>query len=97
MLAGSRSYDDVGFDIISLWLIDCIISASWGLGSLSDLGEHTFSRTVEDSVNLILKLPGQNRRLKPLLMGAHYDSPLHSPGADHNTSGVAALPELARR
>lgn len=92
-----RSCDDVSFDIISLWLIDCITSASWGLRSLNDLREHTLSRTVEDGVNLILKLPGQNCRLKPLLMGAHYDSPLHSPGADHNTIGVAALRELARR
>jgi len=48
-------------------------------------------------VNLILKLPGRQPRLKPLLVGAHYDGPLHSPGADDNASGVAALLELARR
>ena len=48
-------------------------------------------------MNLILKLPGCDPRLKPLLVGAHYDGPLHSPGADDNASGVAALLELARR
>ena len=30
-------------------------------------------------------------------MGAHYDGPLHSPGADDNASGLAALLELAQR
>ena len=67
------------------------------LGSLGELEEHSFSRAGEAGVNLILKLPGQNPRLKPLLVGAHYDGPLHSPGADDNASGVAALLELARR
>jgi Zn-dependent M28 family amino/carboxypeptidase len=30
-------------------------------------------------------------------VGAHYDGPLHSPGADDNASGLAALLELAQR
>jgi len=30
-------------------------------------------------------------------LGAHYDGPLHSPGADDNASGLVALLELARR
>jgi hypothetical protein len=67
------------------------------LASLGPLEEHSFSRAGEAGVNLILKLPGQNPRRKPLLVGAHYDGPLHSPGADDNASGVAALLELARR
>ena len=66
------------------------------LGSLGELEEHTFSCSGEAGVNLILKLPGQNPRLKPLLVGAHYDGPLHSPGADDNASGLVALLELAR-
>ena len=48
-------------------------------------------------MNLILRLPGRDPKLPPLLVGAHYDGPLHSPGADDNASGVAALLELARR
>ena len=68
-----------------------------GLGSLGPVEEHSFNRGGEMGVNLILKLPGQNPSLKPLLVGAHYDGPLHSPGADDNASGVAALLGLARR
>ena len=68
-----------------------------GLGSLGPVEEHSFNRGGEMGVNLILKLPGQNPSLKPLLVGAHYDGPLQSPGADDNASGVAALLELARR
>jgi Zn-dependent M28 family amino/carboxypeptidase len=30
------------------------------------------------------------------LVGAHYDGPLHSPGADDNATGLAALVELAQ-
>ena len=32
------------------------------LGSLGELEEHSFSRSGEDGVNLILKLPGQQPR-----------------------------------
>jgi hypothetical protein len=35
-------------------------------------------------------------RLPLVIVGAHYDSVPHSPGADDNASGVAALLELAR-
>ena len=67
------------------------------LGSLGELEEYSFCRAGEAGLNLILKLPGCDRRLRPLLVGAHYDGPLHSPGADDNASGVAALLELSRR
>lgn len=45
----------------------------------------------------MLKLPGQDPGLSPLLIGAHYDGAPQTPGADDNASGVAALLELARR
>ncbi|MEB3362482.1 MAG: M28 family peptidase, partial [Synechococcaceae cyanobacterium] len=67
---------------------------------LRDLGpteEHHFQQGIEAGVNLILRLPGQRPELAPLLVGAHYDGPLHSPGADDNASGLTALLELARR
>ena len=67
------------------------------LGSFGALEEHTFTNAGEEGTNLILKLPGRNPKRRPLLVGAHYDGPLHSPGADDNASGVVALLELARR
>ncbi|NDG75039.1 MAG: M20/M25/M40 family metallo-hydrolase [Synechococcaceae bacterium WB8_1B_136] len=67
------------------------------LAPLGPLEEHRFCSSGEEGVNLILRLPGRESSLAPLLVGAHYDGPLHSPGADDNASGVAALLELARR
>jgi acetylornithine deacetylase/succinyl-diaminopimelate desuccinylase-like protein len=67
------------------------------LEPLGPLEEHRFTSSGEEGVNLILRLPGRDAQLAPLLVGAHYDGPLHSPGADDNASGVAALLELAQR
>jgi Zn-dependent M28 family amino/carboxypeptidase len=67
------------------------------LAALGELEEHPFQEGSEAGTNLILRLPGQQPSLDPLLVGAHYDGPLHSIGADDNATGVAALLELARR
>ncbi len=48
------------------------------------------------SANLEVTLSGQGRPEEILLLGAHYDSVLGSPGANDNGSGVAALLELSR-
>jgi Zn-dependent M28 family amino/carboxypeptidase len=40
---------------------------------------------------------GHARRRETLLIGAHYDSVVGSPGANDNASGVAALLEISRR
>ena len=67
------------------------------LASFGSIEEHRFRSACGEGVNLILKLPGRDASLKPLLVGAHYDGPLQSIGADDNASGVVALLELARR
>ena len=67
------------------------------LATLGDVQEHHFRRGSHEGVNLILKLPGRNPRRRPLLVGAHYDGPIQSIGADDNASAVAALLELGRR
>jgi len=46
--------------------------------------------------NIWVEVPGARRPEEIVLIGAHYDSPLASPGADDNASGTAALLELAR-
>ena len=46
--------------------------------------------------NVVAHLPGSDPRRPALLLGAHFDSTAHTPGADDNASGVAALLECAR-
>jgi hypothetical protein len=46
--------------------------------------------------NLIAEIPGSPRASEIVVIGAHYDTVYDCPGADDNTSGVAALLELAR-
>jgi Zn-dependent M28 family amino/carboxypeptidase len=48
--------------------------------------------------NLIAERPGSHSRLgrEIVLVGAHYDTAVFTPGADDNASGVAVLLELAR-
>ncbi len=46
--------------------------------------------------NLIAEIPGGARANEILVIGAHYDTVFDCPGADDNTSGVAALLELVR-
>ena len=50
------------------------------------------------SYNIIAEKPGDDPELAPevLIIGAHYDTVLNSPGADDNGSGVATLLHVAR-
>lgn len=45
--------------------------------------------------NFAIEIKGHARPNEIILLGAHYDSIHHSPGADDNASGVAALLELS--
>jgi Zn-dependent M28 family amino/carboxypeptidase len=67
------------------------------LGALGAVRDQPFQGGSTRGVNLLLTLPGRLPHLSPLLVGAHYDGPPHSPGADDNATGVAVLLELARR
>lgn len=49
-----------------------------------------------NGVNILAIKPGSNPDAGTLLLGAHYDSVAHSPGADDNASSVAVVLELAR-
>ena len=73
------------------------------LWSMGPLEEHHFGNGSDAGTNLILRLPGREPQRRPLLVGSHYDGPLHSHGADDNASGLVAnagagllLPGLAR-
>jgi hypothetical protein len=46
--------------------------------------------------NLAVEIPGSDRADEIVVVGAHYDSVVGSPGANDNGTGVAALLEIAR-
>ena len=71
------------------------IAAEWGaLGYCVDRLEYDVSGIR--CANLIATHEGSTRRNEILLLGAHYDSVVGSPGANDNASGVAALLEISR-
>ncbi len=47
--------------------------------------------------NVVAELRGTSRPDEIIVIGAHYDAEVGTPGADDNASGVAAMLELARR
>jgi hypothetical protein len=47
--------------------------------------------------NLIGVCPGRDRRLPPLLVGAHYDSVIDAPCSDDNATAVAVVLSIAER
>lgn len=47
--------------------------------------------------NLLVEIRGSERADEIVVVGAHYDSYLGSPGADDNATGVAAVIEIAKR
>lgn len=58
-------------------------------------------RDLNDSIvykleNIIGSIPGQKQNTNVLILGAHYDAVIGSPGADDNASGLAGLLEVAR-
>lgn len=55
-----------------------------------------FSYNGKEYKNIIATLKGINSNKDWLLIGAHYDSAIGSPGADDNASGVAVMLEVAR-
>jgi Zn-dependent M28 family amino/carboxypeptidase len=46
--------------------------------------------------NISVEIPGSTKSGEIIVVGAHYDTVYDCPGADDNTSGIAALLELAR-
>ncbi|MDE2180752.1 MAG: M28 family peptidase [candidate division NC10 bacterium] len=57
---------------------------------------HWYGLSGTQWANLEVTRPGNARPAEILLIGAHYDSVMGSPGANDNASGVAALLELSR-
>lgn len=63
-------------------------------GYLIDIDEFSYQGKVYKNIVATLKGIGSSKEW--LLIGAHYDSAMGSPGADDNASGVAVMLEVAR-
>jgi Zn-dependent M28 family amino/carboxypeptidase len=84
-----------------LWRPEALAAAAQYVeASLRALGltVHSHRFTVEGHTvrNLEVELRGSSRPDELVVVGAHYDSVLGSPGADDNATGVAAVLEVAR-
>ena len=56
----------------------------------------TYKRGKQTFHNLIAVVPGRKPRMKPVLIGAHYDSVIRAPCADDNASAVVIALEVGR-
>jgi hypothetical protein len=62
-----------------------------------DVRRHGYEADGMTCHNLEAEVAGEERKEEIVVVGAHYDSVLGSPGANDNATGVAALLALARR
>lgn len=60
------------------------------------VGERALGAGVH-GFNVVAEIPGATRPGEIVVVGAHYDAEVGTPGADDNASGVAVMLELARR
>ncbi len=56
---------------------------------------HPNTRKLQTFTNLVGVIPGKNRALPPILVGAHYDSVIDAPCVDDNATSVAKTLVLA--
>ena len=64
--------------------------------ALTDMGYRPELNAFSHGINLIARSEGSNPKEPVFVLGAHYDTVAHSPGADDNATGVAAVLEIAR-
>ncbi len=72
------------------------LAADYITGQLQSWGYTVVVDPVQTSANLVVRLEGSLTPASVFVVGAHFDSVAGSPGADDNSSGVAALLEMAR-
>ncbi len=61
-----------------------------------EVREQQYESFGEPTANLIATIPGTDLSSSLLLLGAHYDTVMGTPGADDNASAVAVMLETAR-
>src|SRR5689334_15536497 len=58
--------------------------------------DQPFTVHNREALNLEVVLPGRRKNAGTIVIGAHYDSAIGTPGADDNASAVAMLVEISR-
>ena len=77
-----------------LGTVDYITEALVGFGL--DTRHHGYEFEGRSGVNVVARMPAASEGVRPLLVSAHYDTVIGSPGADDNASGIAVMLECAR-
>ena len=93
-LAGKIGEHNI-FHPVALHAAEAYITREWEQQGYS-VRKQTYSVQGIECANLEITCTGNSRNNDVILIGAHYDSVLGSPGANDNGSGVAALLELSR-
>lgn len=71
--------------------------SSYGLDPVVQRYDHPLTgQPTTGGVNIMAELSGSDPEAGAILLGAHYDTHVGSPGADDNGSGIATLLEAAR-
>ncbi|MBD1910325.1 MULTISPECIES: M20/M25/M40 family metallo-hydrolase [unclassified Leptolyngbya] len=78
--------DPVSREQARSYLTDALQTAGWAVTE----------QTFEWGVNLVADRPGTDPMAGVVILGAHYDTVVRSPGADDNATGLAAVLEAAR-
>lgn len=97
---GERNmYRDGSLDEAAAWIEARMAQAGYRpLRQSYELSGIAMSRYAgQRAENLIAKLPGMKRTGEIVVIGAHYDTVLGSPGANDNASAIAVLLALAER
>jgi len=66
------------------------------INELKKQGWESSLQQFERGINVFAEKPGTDNQAGAILLAAHYDTVLNSPGADDNATGVAVLLEIAR-
>lgn len=93
-LAGKIGEHNV-FHPAALHAAEAYITDEWQRQGYS-VHKQTYTTHGVECANLEITRPGNGNNDDLILIGAHYDSVLGSPGANDNGSGIAALLELSR-
>ncbi|AFY57033.1 putative aminopeptidase [Rivularia sp. PCC 7116] len=66
------------------------------INELKKIGWQSSLEQFPRGINVFAEKPGTDSKAGAILLAAHYDTVLNSPGADDNATGVAVLLEIAR-